>query len=98
MYARILKFLTNLLFKRVFKGFLTPRKKRKPIRQWPCSICGQGFLIFNKRQKICKNVACRKIHRALQYRAGLERKRLEANKATVESAMRRDPSDLESEE
>ncbi len=100
MYVKILKYLTNLLFKRIFRGFLTHRKKRKPIRQWPCCICGQGFLIFNKRQKICKSVVCRKRYRALQYRDGLVRKRLEAKeRAKQEPSNQRfaDPT-LESEE
>ena len=95
MYARILKFLTNLLFKQVFRGFLTPRKKREPNQWTGCIFCDKGFMAFNKRQKMCKGVNCRKTLRSHQYRAGLERKRLEANKALVSQ---RDPSDLESEE
>ena len=95
MYARILKFLTNLLFKQVFKGFLTPRKKREPNQWTGCIFCKRGFMAFNKRQKICKSVDCRKRHRARQYRDGLVRKRLEANQALVST---RDPFDLESEE
>ncbi len=78
MYARTLKFLANLLFKRIFKGFLTSRKKREPNLWQLCTICGRGLHAFNKRQKICKKVDCRKVHRARQYRTGLERKRLEA--------------------
>jgi len=95
MYARILKFLTNLLFKRIFRGFLTPRKKREPALWNSCWICGFGFLAFNKRQKICVRKSCRKVHRANQYRIELVQKRLEVNKALVSQ---RDPSDLESEE
>ena len=95
MYARILKFLTNLLFKRIFRGFLTPRKKRKPGLYPKCQICGAYFAAFNKRQRICVFRHCVKTHRAGQYRAGLERKRLEANKALVSE---RDHTYLESEE
>ena len=98
MYARILKFLTNLLFKRIFMGFLTRRKKREPSLYLRCQGCGSYFTAFNKRQKICAQKYCRKVRRAMQYRAGLERKRLEARKATIEGAMRRDSFDLESEE
>ena len=72
MYARILKFLTNLLFKRIFRGFLTPRKKREPGHFRPCALCGEGFAAFNKRQRICKKWLCRKIYRARQYQARVD--------------------------
>ena len=98
MYARILKFLTNLLFKPFSRGFLTPRKKRKPSLLLMCRVCFIPFMAFNKRQRRCGREHCVKIHRAEQYRARLQRKRLEANKTTIERAMRQDPSDLESEE
>ncbi len=96
MYARILKFLTNLLFKQVFMGFLTKRKKREPLQWNICWVCGYGFRAFNKRQYVCVQKSCIKIHRANEYRRRLERKRLEANKATIATAM--DSPDLESEE
>lgn len=98
MYARILKFLTNLLFKPFSRGFLTPRKKREPNQWTGCIFCDKGFMAFNKRQKICKGMSCRKILRSRQYREGLKRKRLEANKTTIDSMLRRDFADLESEE
>ncbi len=98
MYTRILKFLTNLLFKPYFSGFFPGRKKREPMQWRSCWICGYGFRAFNKRQRVCRQKLCVKTYRAQQYRAGLVRKRLEANKATIERAMGLDPSPLESEE
>ena len=95
MRKSILKYLTNLLFKRIFRGFLTPRKKREPNQYLKCQICGSYFAAFNKRQRVCKRKYCIKTDRAKQYRAGLERKRLEANKASVSE---RDHTYLESEE
>ncbi len=96
MYARILKFLMNLLFKQVFRGFLTKRKKREPMQWRSCWVCGFGFRAFNKRQRVCKKKSCIKVYRANEYRRRLERKRLEANKATIATAM--DSPNLESEE
>ncbi len=106
MYARTLKFLTNLLFKQVFMGFLTRRKKRKPVRWGVCWVCGYVFRAFNKRQHVCVQKSCIKIHRAQQYRKGLERKRLEKKaemdaiqaKDRAEAAIIIDSHDLESEE
>ena len=72
MYAKILKFLTNLPFKQVFRGFLTPQKKREPNLRQHCVLCSWGFMAFNKRQKICGRVSCRKKHRAKQYRARIK--------------------------
>ncbi|KKK81436.1 hypothetical protein LCGC14_2813440, partial [marine sediment metagenome] len=72
MYARKLKFLTNLLFKPFFKGFLTPRKKRKSGLYPKCQICGSYFTAFNKRQRVCKQKYCIKIDRARQYRARID--------------------------
>ena len=96
MYARKLKFLTNLLFKRIFMGFLTKRKKRFPMQWRYCWVCGFGFRAFNKRQHVCVQKACVSTHRARQYCKGLERKRLEARKATIATVI--DSPDLESEE
>ena len=72
MYARILKFLTNLLFKRVFRGFLTPRKKRKPGRIATCCYCFRSFPAFNKRQHVCGVYWCKRLHRTKQYRTRIE--------------------------
>ena len=69
MYARILKFLTNLLFKQVFRGFLTPRKRRKPGVTATCHYCLIRFPAFNKRQHVCGVYWCKRLHRAKQYRA-----------------------------
>ena len=106
MYARILKFLTNLLFKQVFSGFFPRRKKREPMQWRSCWICGYGFRAFNKRQRVCIQKACVKAHRANQYRTGLERKWLEKKaemdaiqvKDRAETAIIINPTDLESEE
>ena len=95
MYARILKFLTNLLFKRIFRGFLTRRKTRVPRLSSLCQVCGWGFDAYNKRQRICRRPICTKVDRARQYRVRLEFRRLSENKALVSQ---RDPSYLESEE
>ena len=95
MYVKILKYLTNLLFKPYFSGFFPGRKKRKPGGIATCHVCYLTFASFNKRQKICSRKDCIKVYRARQYRTMLERKRLEANKASVSL---RTPSDLESEE
>ena len=100
MYAKILKFLTNLLFKQVFRGFLTPRKKREPNLWQLCVLCHRGFYTFNKRQKICKSVDCRKRHRAMQYRDGLVLKRLKVKERAMQEPFNQrfaDPT-LESEE
>ena len=83
MYSRILKFLTNLLFKQVFRGFLTRRnltrrKKREPSLYPKCQICGSYFAAFNKRQRVCKQKYCTKTDRARQYRARVEFNRLRA--------------------
>ena len=72
MYARILKFLTNLLFKQVFSGFFPGRKKRKPGGQASCYICYVIFPAFNKRQKVCCASHCVRVHRARQYRARID--------------------------
>ena len=84
MYARILKFLTNLLFKQVFRGFLTPRKERVPRLSSLCQVCGWGFDAYNKRQRICRRPICTKVDRAKQYRTGLQRKRLEAKERATQ--------------
>ena len=97
MYARILKFLTNLLFKQVFRGFLTPRKKRKPSKMNLCGICKHGFMAFNKRQKICKRVDCRKTFRSRQYRDRVDFAASQRKEEAKTSALR-DPPNLESEE
>ncbi|KKL20483.1 hypothetical protein LCGC14_2455010 [marine sediment metagenome] len=106
MYARILKFLTNLLFKQVFMGFLTPRKKREPMQWRSCWVCGYGFRAFNKRQHVCVQKSCIKIHRAKQYRARIDFAASQ-RKAQIEAIQVRDrkeaaiiiaPGELESEE
>ena len=106
MYARILKFLTNLAFKPLFFGFLTSRKKREPMQWRSCWVCGFGFRAFNRRQHVCKKKSCVKIHRANEYRCRLELARL-AKKAEMDSIQAKDraeaaiiidPHDLESEE
>ena len=78
MYARILKFLTNLAFKRIFMGFLTSRKKREPNQWRVCAVCSYEFRAFNGRQRVCKKLNCRRIDRARQYQAMLVQKKLEA--------------------
>ena len=72
MYARILKFLTNLLFKQVFRGCFPGRKKRLPRQTHWCAVCGDGFPAFNKRQRICQRPICIKGDRARQYRARIK--------------------------
>ncbi|KKN66137.1 hypothetical protein LCGC14_0474270 [marine sediment metagenome] len=94
MYAKILKFLTNLLFKRIFRGFLTPRKTRLPGLTLRCQVCGRDFIAYNKRQRICCGKDCTKVDRARQYRARLVFRRSSENKIAVTL----NPSDLESEE
>ena len=69
MYVKTLKFLTNLLFKHIFRGFLTPRKRRLPLLVTRCQICGWRFTAYNKRQRICLSKDCAKVDRARQYRA-----------------------------
>ena len=78
MYARILKFLTNLLFKPYFSGFFPRRKKREPMQWRNCWICGYGFRAFNKRQHVCVQKPCVKTYRAAQYRKRSQQKRLES--------------------
>ncbi|KKK48923.1 hypothetical protein LCGC14_3140250 [marine sediment metagenome] len=77
MWAKALKFLTNLAFKRIFMGFLTPRKKREPNQWRVCAVCSHEFRAFNGRQRVCKKLNCRRIDRARQYQAMLVQKKLE---------------------
>ena len=89
MYAKTLKFLTNLLFKQVFMGFLTRRKKREPMQWRSCWICGYGFRAFNKRQRVCRQKLCVKTHRAQQYRARIQLAKAE-RKGKIEAIQARD--------
>ena len=84
MYARILKFLTNLLFKPYFSGFFPGRKKRVPALVTKCQVCGWDFTAYNKRQRICRRPFCTKVDRAHQYLARLQRKRLEAKERATQ--------------
>ena len=90
MYARILKFLTNLLFKPYFSGFFPGRKKRKPNQMRRCVLCSVNFLAFNKRQKDCPQKACRVKRRKILYRARI--RFAESQKKAIEIAGESKPS------
>ena len=68
MFGKIKDFLTYLTFKRYSRKYSTPRKKREPQIVTHCVTCGETFEAFNKRQRLCTAVTCRKVDRAARYR------------------------------